>query len=100
ADAHRWRADIARLELLYRYGGVYVDCDTEPLRPIDELREHALFLPESANDPRFVTNAVIGAEPKHPFIGLLIEHLAQNVTAYGGRRIVDMVGPLYLSRMI
>jgi hypothetical protein len=29
-------ADIVRLELLYRYGGIYLDCDTFPRKPFDD----------------------------------------------------------------
>lgn len=31
------RVDFGRLLVLHRYGGVYVDADTEPLRPLDSL---------------------------------------------------------------
>lgn len=34
-------ADVLRLEVLYRYGGVYVDTDFEPLRPIGTLLDGA-----------------------------------------------------------
>lgn len=39
AHVHRpeSRTEILRLELLLRYGGVYADCDCEPLQPIDPL---------------------------------------------------------------
>lgn len=37
--------DILRLELLNIYGGIYVDCDTFPLKPFDEaLFNHEKFL--------------------------------------------------------
>src|SRR5450756_1887239 len=48
-DFHRFRSSLARLEILYRYGGIYVDTDTEPLRSIEELREQELFLVQSPN---------------------------------------------------
>ena len=31
------RADLIRLEVLYRFGGFYVDSDCEPFRPFDSL---------------------------------------------------------------
>src|SRR6266516_4079263 len=37
ADNFAEMADIARYELLYRFGGVYVDTDTECLRSIEPL---------------------------------------------------------------
>ena len=35
--AGQLRSDLARYDILWRYGGVYVDCDLEALRPIDDL---------------------------------------------------------------
>ena len=35
------RADILRLELLHRHGGVYLDADFECLKPIDPLLDGA-----------------------------------------------------------
>src|SRR5688572_30025403 len=40
-DAGIWaqKADIARYEILYRYGGVYIDTDFECLQNIEDLLE-------------------------------------------------------------
>jgi inositol phosphorylceramide mannosyltransferase catalytic subunit len=37
ADSFAQKADIARYEIVYLYGGVYVDTDTECLRPLTTL---------------------------------------------------------------
>ena len=57
-------ADLIRLEALIRWGGVYVDQDVEPLRPLDVL----LYVPAFAawEDANSVPNAVMGAVPEHP----------------------------------
>lgn len=59
-------ADMIRLEALLRFGGVYVDQDVEPIRPLDPL----LHVPAFAawEDHRCVPNAVMGAVPDHPAI--------------------------------
>ena len=31
------RSDILRLEILARFGGVYLDTDVKPIRPLDEM---------------------------------------------------------------
>lgn len=38
------RADIVRYEILYRYGGMYLDCDIEPIKTLSEMFE---MYPES-----------------------------------------------------
>ena len=58
------RSDIIRLEVLFRFGGVYVDTDVECLRPIDPLlREGADFFAAYMR-PGTVNNAVIGSVGK------------------------------------
>lgn len=99
-DAIRWRVDVARLEILAQYGGIYADCDSVCLAPLDPLREHRMFLPESPNDPSLVTNAVMGAEPGHPFLDVLIDGLPANAQRYRGRRLVDTVGGKYITRQL
>lgn len=74
--AYAFRADVARYEILYRFGGVYVDTDVEPLRSFDPLladgRPFAAWCSDSELDP-----AVIASPADHPAIALLVEDLAQ-----------------------
>ena len=63
-------ADVARIEILLRYGGVYMDIDTECTRSLDE----APFMAESfwcvrePSIPGLVANGMIGATKGHPII--------------------------------
>lgn len=59
------RADLLRYELLWRFGGVYVDADMEPLKPLDPLLEGRDFFIGDLKPGR-VNNAVIGAAKGHP----------------------------------
>lgn len=58
------KAGLIRLELLVTHGGIYVDSDVEPIRPMDAL----LHLPAFAawEDEKVVPDAVLGATPNHP----------------------------------
>jgi hypothetical protein len=75
------RADILRLEVLNRYGGVYCDIDFECLRALDPLLEGVDFFTAYLK-PNRVNNAIIGSVPGHP---ILVEALAElrPVTTYG-----------------
>jgi hypothetical protein len=71
-------ADLIRLEALVRDGGIYVDQDMQPLRPLDPLLPlHAFAAWEDANS---VPNAVLGARTGHPALkealDLAIERLS------------------------
>jgi hypothetical protein len=70
-------ADMIRLEALLRFGGVYVDQDVEPLRPLDPL----LYLPAFAawEDERCVPNAVMGAVPEHPAIRACLDEMLRRI---------------------
>jgi mannosyltransferase OCH1-like enzyme len=61
------RANILRLELLWRFGGVYVDTDFECRRSIEPLIEEAsLFI--SLAKPARVNSALMGSVAGHPLI--------------------------------
>lgn len=64
-------AGLVRLELLYRYGGVYVDSDVELYQSLEPLRYCRAFA--AWEDMRTVPDAVIGAVPRHPAIALCLD---------------------------
>ena len=45
-DAGKWAfvSDYARLDILYRHGGLYFDTDVELIRPIDDILERGPFM--------------------------------------------------------
>lgn len=81
-EAQCWHgaADIARLEVLWQFGGVYVDIDSKPLRSLD----HAPFMSADAfaayepvpSLPGRVANGTIGAKPGAHVIGTALSLLA------------------------
>jgi mannosyltransferase OCH1-like enzyme len=90
------RADILRLELLHRLGGVYVDADIESLQPIDPLLEGVSCFLGSLDSGR-VSNAVMGGVSGHPLFSRAIAEL-QPRTTFGP---VDRegTGPLLIERL-
>jgi mannosyltransferase OCH1-like enzyme len=62
------RADILRLELLWRYGGVYADVDFECRRPIDDLLDGVELCAASLKPGGRTNNALIGATQGHPLM--------------------------------
>lgn len=75
------KAGLIRLESLVTHGGVYVDSDVEPVRPLEPL----LHVPAFAawEDETTVPDAVLGAASGHPaFVAAL--HKARGVIEGGG----------------
>jgi mannosyltransferase OCH1-like enzyme len=102
-DAKRFAADLIRLELLWIYGGVYVDCDVEPLKAFDPLLDSEAFIAYSPNrgpkGERLLTQAVMAARPHHPFIGACLQAVPESVERYAGRPLAQMVGPWMVHRV-
>lgn len=90
------RSDVARYEILERFGGVYVDCDFEPLRPIDALLDDHCFAAWETDDV-WVNNAIIGATVGHPLMRDLVVRLPHNIRVNRGKRPNHLTGPRFLT---
>jgi inositol phosphorylceramide mannosyltransferase catalytic subunit len=91
------RADMLRLELLWRFGGVYVDCDFECVRPIEPLLGGVEFF-AGYRKPGHANNAIMGSVAGHPLVGRALDEIRPRTT-YGP---VDKegTGPLFLNRIL
>jgi len=106
------KSDILRLEILYRYGGLYVDTDFECIRPdlFERLHHCCDFYVgfealEHGSIGKFnifkICNALIAAIPYHPLIDDLITNMRANYKAYVSHAgPVGKTGPNYLTRII
>jgi len=70
-------SDLLRLDVLHRWGGVYVDGDMRLLKPLDNLADKFDFFIAS-HDGIVPINALIGATKTHPAIQALIDELLLN----------------------
>ena len=97
------RADILRLEILYREGGVYIDTDFECLKPqiFDVLNTAYDFYcglhPLDCRD-LCMNNAIVGSIPEHPIIEACIKQLNLK-TSTSTRDEVVLRGPGLFTRM-
>jgi mannosyltransferase OCH1-like enzyme len=67
-DEKKWvhMADLVRLLLLVKYGGIYLDTDIEVIKPFDDLLEEDMFV--GFEDNNYVNTAVIGSAPAESMI--------------------------------
>lgn len=104
-NLHRFRSDLIRLELLARIGGVYVDMDTEPLKPLDALFEPGdqCLIARSANatrsGERIVCGGFLASVPGHPFLLDAIRRIPESAESYRGKHTAVSVGPYHLQRV-
>ena len=93
------RADVIRLFILYKHGGVYMDLDFLCLRPFESLP----YLPDGMavfgwqdHNNHIAANAFMAAPPGHPFIAFLISQLI-----HGDRRqVFTSTGPYFLTQAL
>jgi inositol phosphorylceramide mannosyltransferase catalytic subunit len=90
------RSDVLRLDVLWRFGGVYVDTDFECRRPIDDLISDVDFFIADLKPGR-TNNAVIGAVAGHPILDrALREARFREFIGYDK----EGTGPLFLNRLL
>lgn len=92
------RADIARYEILYRYGGFYADMDTVPLRPIDDALD-GLDEFAAMEDRTWIGNTYLASVSRHPVMRRLIDDIPKSVElgSKKGFRPNKLTGPQYLT---
>ena len=66
-------ADAIRYILLDHYGGIYLDLDMAPKRPLDLFLQYPFFACRTV--PTEISNDVLGSVPGHPFIEKIIGSL-------------------------
>lgn len=60
-------SDVARLMMVYEYGGIYMDTDVEVIRPLDNLLENKAYM-GFENDQNVASGLGFGAEAGLPFL--------------------------------
>lgn len=60
-------SDFARFDILYKYGGIYLDTDVEILRPLDCFLKNKLFAGHET-DEWIAPGLILGSEDGHPVI--------------------------------
>lgn len=104
ARSYAGKSDIARIEIIFRFGGIYLDCDMMPLRPFDfwSLRPALLVCheqpPDSSTDQDACSTGFFAAPPGHPVLGQAIESLSALPLNRQAPNIET--GPSFFGRMI
>jgi GT2 family glycosyltransferase len=98
------KADILRWEILYHYGGVFIDADSICIEPIDdELMNKKCFAGWEQEELRrgLIATGTMGFPPKHPLVlGAINWILKSEVSqAKSGAMAWQTVGPGLLTRM-
>jgi mannosyltransferase OCH1-like enzyme len=101
-----FKADLFRLCILYKYGGVYADSQTKPfisIKKMINLAQNCSFI--SVLDSKFsgggIHNGFIISKPQHPFLKKCIENILNNVkNKRYTNHMLGVTGPLCLYNSI
>lgn len=101
------RADVLRLELLARYGGIYTDADSRCTKPIDPLIEGKTLIGMTGSRGN-VQNATLGATLGHPAYRMIVEGIGARYQRLAslhrnntpGYEIFDLFGTRYITPLL
>jgi mannosyltransferase OCH1-like enzyme len=95
------RSDVLRYEVLWHFGGVYVDTDFECLRPLDPLLPGVEVF--TARDPRGnIQNAILGAVSNHPLFERAVTEASQRAGSHEGawHPGIKPIGPRFFRELV
>lgn len=98
AENYGTKSDILRWELLYRFGGLYVDTDYECLNPLDELHyRYDFYTGIQPLDAVFLQlgAALVGSIPGHPIMKHCIETIKDDWHLQGAPK---KTGPVHFTK--
>jgi glycosyltransferase involved in cell wall biosynthesis len=110
------KADIIRLEILYKYGGIFIDADSVCVEPLDEdmfldgigvetdsgYDGFAVFENETCRKG-LVSNAMMGFVPRHPLCRDIMLNILNDPTTNANMETTKAwfsVGPALLTRLL
>ena len=104
------RADFIRYCILYKYGGIYVDCDIHPIKKIDHLFDKEYFFVRWNDDKKNLPyNAILGGQKGAPIYDEIMKHCKESYyekkkqpiyKQWKGRLVFQTTGHYMLQRVI
>ena len=90
------KSDIARYEILYHYGGIYVDCDIFSIQNIEQILNHIDFFSGYESED-FIAIGLMGFEKNNIYLKHLVLNLELNYCLNINNSIPNQTGPVYFT---
>lgn len=103
------KADVLRYEILFRFGGVYIDTDFECRRSLEPLLEGVRCFAGRYGDGKFehgrfasINNAILGSVPGHPYLRDLVEEVEANLRSLSADTPISAIltGPVFATYVL
>ena len=91
---------IYSYEIVYQYGGIYLDTDSQSLKPFDSFFKHS-FVCYDGKYWNTLVHSVFGMPPKSKFLRFLLESARLNFQNEEFKKRIAYLryGPIFLSKM-
>jgi inositol phosphorylceramide mannosyltransferase catalytic subunit len=99
ATNYGMKSDILRYEILYKYGGIYVDTDFECMKAFDGLLNLRFFTGVGYDTIMQLYIGLIACVPGHPIIFNCLQNMKTKYTGTKGSVICNETGANYFTRM-
>ena len=90
------KSDIARYEILYHYGGIYVDSDFFSIKNIEKLLENIDFF-SGFESKDFIAIGLMGFNKNNEYLKKIILNIELNYYIYNSKNIPNQTGPVYFT---
>jgi len=99
------KSDILRYELLFRFGGIYIDADSVWVNNknleecIYEAKNTDLFFARSHCQGQ-IANGVIGSSPNHPFFKEIMDKIIPRYNSMINEHVAVKIGPVFITKIL
>ena len=98
------KSDILRYELLYKYGGIYIDADTEwlgkDLNNLIKETHNGFFIGKEDKNRNVLANSVLGSSLHNPISKHLIDTLSKSYFKYSKLPPYKKSGPYFVDQAL
>ena len=95
------KSDIARYEILYKFGGIYVDTDFESLKKIDDhFLTYSFIVGQLFDYKPLVNNGIMFASKKSKVLEIIIRGIKEYPRTLDYSEILSYCGPYYITDII
>jgi len=108
-STYNGKSDIARYEILYKYGGIWIDADSAWVNDkslndlIEGAKETNFFAARSLNDENNLASGVVGSSKKHSNLRYLLDEFKKMESNYLELRKKympwELIGPLFIDKI-
>lgn len=100
-DNYSMKSDILRFDILYQFGGLYIDTDFECLKPLDPFfcDKDFIVCRQNPNGPS-ICGAFFAATQYNSLVRKLLDGIPQRSITHKGKHCVAKYGPTYITDII